>query len=91
MVRKKYSKEQLIIDRSGLFGKNKNNSDCHFNCTAGRDMVVVTTDDNVYSCIFLAKQGLEIGKLDDGKILLNEYIENDGNLCLAQELCNNNK
>ncbi len=89
-VRKKYSKDQLIIDRSGLFGRNQNNSSCHFNCPAGRDMVVVTPDNNVYSCLFLAKPGLEIGKLVDGKILLNDYIDNDGSLCLAQEMCNNN-
>ena len=89
-VRKKYSKEQLVIDRSGLFGKNKNSSTCHFNCPAGRNMVVITPDNNVYSCLFLAKPGLEIGKLVDGKILLNDYIDNDGSLCLAQEMCNNN-
>ena len=90
VVRKKYSKDQLIIDRSGLFGKNKNNNSCNFNCPAGRDMVVITPDNNVYSCLFLAKPGLEIGKLVDGKILLNDYIDNDGSLCLAQEMCNNN-
>lgn len=90
LARKKYPKEQLVIDRSGLFGKNKNSSSCNFNCPAGRDMVVVTPDNNVYPCLFLAKPGLEIGKLEDGKILLNEHIDNDGNLCLAQELCNNN-
>ena len=89
-VRKKYPKEQLVIDRSGLFGKNNNSSSCHFNCPAGTDMVVVTPDNNVYSCLFLAKPGLEIGKLENGKILLNESIDNNGNLCLAQELCNNN-
>ena len=89
-AREKYSKEQLIIDRSGLFGKNQNNSSCHFNCPAGRDMVVITPDNNVYSCLFLAEPGLEVGKLINGKILLNDYINNDGNLCLAQEMCNNN-
>lgn len=89
-VRKKYNKEQLIIDRSGLFGKNLNNSNCHFSCPAGKDMVVVTPDNNVYPCLFLAKPGLEIGQLIDGKIMLNEYIDNDGTLCLAQEMCNNN-
>ena len=90
IVRKKYSKEQLVIDRSGLFGKNKNSRTCHFNCPAGRNMVVITPDNNVYSCLFLAKPGLEIGKLVAGKILLNDYIDNDGSLCLAQEMCNNN-
>lgn len=89
-TRKKYYKEQLVIDRSGLFGKNQNSRSCHFNCPAGCDMVVITPDNNVYSCLFLAKPGLEIGKLIDGKILLNDYINHDGNLCLAQEMCNNN-
>lgn len=36
------------------------------------------------------RKSVEPGKLDDGKIMLYEYIENNGNLCLAQELCNNN-
>ena len=27
----------------------------------------------------------------NGKILLNDYIDNNGSLCLAQEMCNNNK
>lgn len=89
-VRDKYSKDELVIDRSGLFGKNKNSSSCHFDCPAGQDMVVITPDNNVYPCLFLATPGLEIGKLIDGKILLNDYINNDGNLCLAQELYNNN-
>lgn len=89
-VRKKYSKDKLVIDRSGLFGKNQNSSSCHFNCPAGRDMVVITPDNNVYSCLFLAKPGLEIGKYINGKILLNNEIDNDGELCLAQELCNKN-
>lgn len=53
-------------------------------------MVVVTPNNSVYSCLFLAKQGLEIGKLIDGKILLNDYINNDGSLCLFQEMYNNN-
>lgn len=89
-VRKKYPKDKLVIDRSGLFGKNRNSSSCHFNCPAGRDMVVITPDNNVYSCLFLAKPGLEIGKYINGKILLNNEIDNDGELCLAQELCNKN-
>ena len=89
-VRKKYPKDKLVIDRSGLFGKNQNSSSCHFNCPAGRDMVVITPDNNVYSCLFLAKPGLEIGKYINGKILLNNEIDNDGELCLAQELCNKN-
>ena len=89
-AREKYPKEKLVIDRSGLFGKNQNNQNCHFNCPAGRDMVVITPDNNVYSCLFLAKPGLEIGKFADGKILLYDYIDNDGSSCLAQELCNNN-
>lgn len=90
VVRKKYSKEQLVIDRSGLFGRNQNNSNCNFNCPAGKEMVVITPDNNVYPCLFLAKPGLEIGKYVYGRILLNDYIDNDGRLCLAQEMCNNN-
>lgn len=53
-------------------------------------MVVITPDNKIYSCLFLAKHGLEIGELIDGKIMLNDTIKNDGNLCLAQEMCNKN-
>ena len=89
-VRNKFPKEKLVIDRSGLFGKNRTNSSSRFSCTAGRDMVVITPDNNVYSCLFLAKPGLEIGKYIDGKIMLNNEIENNGELCIAQEICNKN-
>jgi sulfatase maturation enzyme AslB (radical SAM superfamily) len=56
-------------------------------------MVVITPDNNVYPCLFLVKPGLEIGKYINDKILLKNKIDNDGDLCLAQELCNksNNK
>jgi len=54
-------------------------------------MVVITPDNKIYSCLFLAKPGLEIGELIDGEIMLNDTIKNDGNLCIAQEMCKNNE
>ena len=53
-------------------------------------MVVITPDNKIYSCLFLAKPGLEIGELIDGKIMLNDTIKNDGNFSRAQEKCNKN-
>ncbi len=88
-VRKKYTPEILVVDRSGIFGKDKKNPNCHFCCPAGVDSVVITPDNNVYSCIFLAKPGFEIGIYKDNQILLNSDINNSGNLCLAHEFCNN--
>lgn len=49
-----------MIDRSGMLGKDNNNPNCNFSCSAGKDLVVITP--NVYPCLFLAKPGYEIGK-----------------------------
>ena len=46
-------------------------------------------DNNVYPCIFLTKPGYEIGKLIDGKIMVEEKYENNHDKCLVSELCNN--
>lgn len=91
-VRNKYSIDNLVIDRSGMFGKDNNNPKCHFSCPAGKDLVVITPDNNVYPCLFLAKPGYEIGKYDENtkKVLLDYIIDNDGNHCLAYEICNKN-
>lgn len=91
-VRNRYSIDNLVIDRSGMFGKDSNNPKCHFSCPAGKDLVVITPDNNVYPCLFLAKPGYEIGKYDENtkKVLLDYIIDNDGKHCLAYEICNKN-
>lgn len=84
-VRNKYPKGNLLIRRCGSFGMSKYRV---FNCTAINKSVVITPDMNVYPCIFLARKGLEIGRFEDGKILLFRDIWHDGKRCLAKELNN---
>lgn len=65
-ARSKYSKEELKIERCGSFGKDTYKNNNNFRCTAIHDFVVLTPDYNVYPCFFLAKEGNEIGKYDNG-------------------------
>lgn len=78
---------ELKIARCGTFG---NVATQNFNCYAGIDNIVLTPDNNVYPCIFLAKPGYEIGYYDGNKILLFEKIKNDGSECIVKEICNKN-
>lgn len=87
-VRHAIPKEVLKIERSGNFGRDKLNDNCHFKCIAGSQSIVITPDNNIYPCIFLSKPGYEIGKLINGEIVLYYNIQNDGNLCIADEVCN---
>ena len=87
-VRHTIPKEVLKIERSGNFGRDKLNDNCHFKCIAGSQSIVITPDNNIYPCIFLSKPGYEIGKLINGEIVLYYNIQNDGNLCIADEVCN---
>lgn len=88
-VRLIYSKEQLLIRRCGSFGKNHISNNAKFSCTAGKESVVITPDLNVYPCFFLAKKGMEIGHVEEGKIIIDYPIEHDGSKCLAKEVNNN--
>lgn len=86
-LRKKYTKEVLKIKRNGLFGKDYN-SKCNFKCVAGIDEVVITPDGNVYPCIFMTKPGYEIGHYENGKILLEYQLDNNGESCIAHDIFN---
>ena len=88
-VRRIYSKEELLIRRCGSFGNDTNNSGSKFCCTAGMESVVITPDLNVYPCFFLAKKGMEIGHVEDGKIIIDHPIVHNGSKCLAKEVNNN--
>ena len=91
-AREKYSKDDLIIERSGTFGKNVvDNSNNNFCCEFGTDRVYVTPDNNVYPCLFMTKPGYEIGKFINGRVMINEHIQHDHNVCIAKEVCNNGK
>lgn len=88
-ARRIYPKDQLLIRRCGSFGENCVNCNAKFSCTAGRESVVITPDLNVYPCFFLAKKGMEIGYVENGKIIIDYPIEHDGKKCLAKEVNNN--
>ncbi len=87
-VRSIYNKRDLIIERSGTFGVDEMSVKNHFNCEFGENRIYITPDNNVYPCLFLTKPGYEIGKLIDGKIMIEEKYENNHDKCLINELCN---
>lgn len=89
--RKKYNKDELIIERCGTFGKNYLSTHDNFYCDCITDSVVLTPDDNVYPCVFLAQPGNEIGKYENGCIFIDEGYENDHSKCIAREICNAHK
>lgn len=88
-IREKYSKSELIIERCGTFGKSKIKD--NFCCNCIKDLVVLTPDNNVYPCVFLAKPGFEIGKMINYKIYLNDEFYTKSTECLSKEICNNEK
>lgn len=73
------------ITRCGTFGNMNSKNFC---CYAGTDNVVITPDNKVYPCIFLAKPGFEIGYFDGSDIILYSSVCNDGKTCIAKEVCN---
>ena len=94
--REKYKKDELLIERDAGFGRNKLSTHDNFNCPSICDLVVLTPDNNVYPCIFLAKPGNEIGIYQDGKIYIDEKLlstvqQYNGSTCFAKEICNEGK
>ena len=89
--RKKYNKDELLIERCGTFGKNNLSIHDNFYCDCITDSVVLTPDNNIYPCVFLAQPGNEIGKYENGRIFIDESYENDHSKCAAKELCNEHK
>ena len=87
-LRRKYGKDILKIKRNGLFGRDSSNANCNFKCIASIDEVVITPDGNVYPCIFMAKLGFEIGCYENGKILLDYQLDNNGDRCIAHDIFN---
>lgn len=87
--RKQYEQSFMDIERCGSFGPSNSKK---FNCYAVNNNVVLTPDNNLYPCIFLAKPGYEIGYFDGDKLLIDSdaYGKNDGKECIAKEYCNRN-
>jgi len=89
--RNNYDVSDFIIERCGTFGKNEFSSHDHFFCDCITDSIVLTPDNNIYPCVFLAKHGYEIGTYDGEKIFLQEEIINKHDECFAKEICNESK
>ena len=83
-----YDINELIIERCGSFGKDLIGKKNHFKCDAISDTVVLTPDYNIYPCIFLAKPGYEIGRYENGEVLLNVEPNIEFNSCIAEDFCN---
>lgn len=76
-----YDKEYLKIERCGIFGPKQENSEI-FECLACNNMALITSDLNVYECVFDIDKGNEIGKVIDGKIMIDdEYKSFDKSCC----------
>lgn len=80
-----YEQKDMDIERCGTFG---NCGSKKFKCYAVNNNVVLTPDNNIYPCIFLAKKGYEIGYYDGDKLLLYEECKNDGAECIVRNYCN---
>ena len=87
-ARTTYDKEDLLIERCGTFGQDQATMKNNFQCLAMNQLVVITPDNHIYPCVFLAKPGYEIGKYEEGKVLVYPDLEWDKNKCLTDEICN---
>lgn len=74
-------KENLKIERCGTFGPKQGNSE-KIECLACNNMTVITHDLNAYQCVFDIDRGNEIGRVIDGKIMIDdEYKSLDKSYC----------
>lgn len=87
-IRERYNKDKLLIKRCGTFGRDETNQNCNFLCSAGYDEVVIAPDMKVYPCIFLVKPGYEIGKFENGKVMILKNITHSRQKCLANDIYN---
>lgn len=84
--RLKYDKDEFYIERCGSFCASS--TDHKFRCPAGVDSVVITPDKKIYSCVFLAMPGNEIGYYKDGQIYISDEFKNNQTVCLARSFLN---
>lgn len=91
IARQKYDVDELLIERCGSFGRNMSSEKNKFVCDAINDSVTIAPNKKVYPCVFLTKPGYEIGEYKEGKIYIYNCLDNNGKLCLADEICNQKK
>lgn len=87
MMRKLYPKNEFKIRRCGTFGPGEKGK---FFCPAGKEQIVITPDLKVYPCIFLISEGMEIGYVDEGRVMVREFC-NTGDKCIAKQILNDTK
>ena len=87
-AREEYDKEKLLVERCGTFGRNLQAKQDNFECIAGKKSVVITPDNSIYPCVFLAKPGYEIGTYKEGRVLIQPELQIDSDKCLTDEICN---
>ena len=72
---------EAIVTKKSLQAKR----DCLL-CQAGRDFIVIDTDNAIYPCPFLQEDRFRIGRFIDGRIELDTIIENNGRNCIVKSL-----
>ena len=88
-ARNKYSKELLMVTRSGNFNRDTYMYDKNFNCPAFNNLVVMTPDYKIYPCNFLINKEEEIGYYKDGKIYVVDDYKCNSSECLYCKKNNN--
>ena len=78
----------ILIRRSGLFDRDMRKRCSSYYCPAGENCVSITPDLKVYPCPFLVKDGYDIGKYEDGHILIEKEINYDHSRCLTHSIFN---
>ena len=88
-ARDKYSKEILMVTRSGNFNRDTYMYDKNFNCPAFNNLVVMTPDYKIYPCNLLINKDEEIGYYKDGRIYVVDDYECNSDECLYCKKNNN--
>jgi len=74
----KLTEKRRLASRNGLF------------CPAGKTLVVVETDNQVYPCPFLTQSQFRMGYWENGQLNIERKFSNDGTCCVAEKLlCRN--
>lgn len=85
-----YSKD-ILIRRSGLFDRDMRKKNSSYYCPAGENNVAITPDLKVYPCPFLVEDGYDIGKYENGHILIEKEFNYDHSRCLTHSVFNRGK
>lgn len=92
-IKEQYSKSDLEIKLRGNFGprpgskKSEKAAKKNKFCPAGKDLVVIDPQNNVYGCPFLMQEKNIIGKYKDGEIIIEkDLLDGKRDTCIAHLL-----